>query len=495
MPAPAGLPLVAGSVPWVVVGPLSVVVGAGLLAARSRRVTGEERRQLSWAVGAAGVLALLLLATPAVDRLSPALQTGSFLAVVSVLPFVLLAGLVRYRLMDVDLYVARTLARGVVVLLVLSAYALLAGLAGRAGAVVPAALAVVAALTGMPLVRRLERLVDRWLSGGRVRGRELLRRLSDQLTAPSPAEQARRAAQTVRIGLDASWVRLVTGELDLVVGAPPPGAAADVVTPLVAGSTAIGRLECGPRHGGWGPAETGELALLARHVALALHNSELAGRLEQQVVELTASRRRIVRAELAVRKRLERDLHDGVQQQVVAVIAHLGALRVLVDDQPRTAGVAGTALDQARAALTELRHVVDGVQPPVLLDQGLVAAVESRAALLPVPVRVDRDAGVVRWPPDLESAAYYVVSEALTNVVKHAQAGSAEVSVGQEAGDLVVRIRDDGVGLPAGARGSGLAGLRDRVEAFGGRLDLYSAGAGTGTTVTARLPLGPVAGG
>jgi signal transduction histidine kinase len=291
-----------------------------------------------------------------------------------------------------------------------------------------------------------------------------------------------------------------------VVGAPPPGAVADVVAPLVAGSTEVGRLECGPRHGGWGAADVAELVLLGRHIALAVHNAELAGRLERQVVELTASRRRIVRAELGVRERLERDLHDGVQQQVVAVIAHLGALRVLLAGEPRAAAVAGTALDQARAALADLRHVVAGVQPPVLQDQGLVAAVRSRAALLPVPVRVDSDDGAVRWPADVEGAAYYVVSEALTNVVKHARAGLAEVRVGQEGAELVVSVRDDGIGLPPAAAGSGLAGLRDRVEALGGRLDLGSAAAGTaaagtaaagtgaGTVVTARLPLGPVPG-
>ena len=148
-----------------VVGPLWLAVGVVLLVARGRRAAGEERRQLGWAVGAGGLLALLLLASPAVSRISPALQTWSFVAVVSVLPFVLLAGLVRFRLMDVDLYVARTLARGAVVVLVLLLYAFVADRAGDAEGVAAAALVVLAALTGMPLVRALERIVDRWLSG------------------------------------------------------------------------------------------------------------------------------------------------------------------------------------------------------------------------------------------------------------------------------------------------------------------------------------------
>ena len=242
-----------------------------------------------WAVAAGGLLALLLLASPAVSRISPALQTWSFVAVVSVLPFVLLAGLVRFRLMDVDLYVARTLARGAVVVLVLLLYAFVADRAGDAEGVAAAALVVLAALTGMPLVRALERIVDRWLSGGRVRGHELLRRLSDELIAPTRGDQARRTAETVRASMDASWVRLTVEGLDVMAGSPVE-AATDVVVPLLAGEAEVGRLECGPRHGGWGSAEIAEVALLGRHAGLALHNSELTDRLARQVVELEASR-------------------------------------------------------------------------------------------------------------------------------------------------------------------------------------------------------------
>ena len=191
-----------------------------------------------------------------------------------------------------------------------------------------------------------------------------------------------------------------------------------------------------------------------------------------------------MRADLTARKQLQRDLHDGVQQQVVAMIAHLGALKVLLPIGSRAAAVATTTLDQARSALVELPNVVDGVQPPVLLDQGLVSAVRSRAALLPLSVCVSGPSHD-RWSPEVEAAAYYVVSEALTNVVKHSGASRAEVSVARQDHDLVVTVEDDGTGVPDGVDGSGLVGMHDRVETLGGTLTLDTSE--RGTTVTARL--------
>jgi signal transduction histidine kinase len=256
------------------------------------------------------------------------------------------------------------------------------------------------------------------------------------------------------------------------------------VLPLLAGTRSVGRLECGPRHGGWSPSEVEELELLGHQAALALHNASLSRRLAGQVEELQASRTRLVRAELDVRRRLERDLHDGVQQQVVALAAHLGALRVMVLADSPAHAVLETAQRQVGLCLTELRAVVSGVQPPVLIDQGVVAAVESRAALLPLPVRVESEHGR-RFPRETEAAAFYVVSEALTNVIKHADASAATVRFsGVE--ELVVEVRDDGHGMSMDTARRGLNGLRDRVEALDGILTVASGE--TGTTVTARMP-------
>jgi signal transduction histidine kinase len=485
MPAPAGLPIgpVAVSVGTVV--PLIVVAGAVLLVARGRRSTGVERRQLSWALGGGGLLALMIALSPLLERLvSPEASSTAFVVVASVIPFVLLAGLVRYRLMDVDVYVTRTLASGAAVVIALAAYAVVAGLsADNRGAT--AALVVVAALTGVPLVRGLSTLADRWFSGGRVRGQALLRHLAESLadSSATPEELARRTARTVADSLDVSWVRVVGDGVDTVSGRPSTDPA--LVVPLLAGSQPVGRLECGPRHGGWSPSEVTELELLAHQAALALHNASLSGRLAGQVEELQASRTRLVRAELDVRRRLERDLHDGVQQQVVALAAHLGALRVMVQADSPANNVLETAQQQVGLCLAELRAVVSGVQPPVLIDQGVVAAVESRAALLPFPVRVESVLDR-RFPLETEAAAFYVVSEALTNVVKHAGASAVTVRFsGVE--ELVVEVSDDGHGMSMDTARRGLNGLRDRVEALDGMLTVCSGE--TGTTVTARMPL------
>ena len=488
MPAPSGLPIGPLALPIGAVVPLVVVVGAILLVARGRRSTGDERRQLSWALGGGGLLALMIALSPLLERLvSQQAASTAFIVVASVIPFVLLAGLARYRLMDVDLYVTRTLASGAAVVIALAAYAVVGGLtADNRGAT--AALVVVAALTGVPLVRWLSGLADRWFSGGRVRGQSLLRHLAESLadSSAAPDELARRTARTVAESLDVSWVRLVGDEVDTVSGAPSGDPA--LVVPLLAGSRPVGRLECGPRHGGWSPGEVEEVELLAHQAALALHNASLSRRLAGQVEELQASRTRLVRAELDVRRRLERDLHDGVQQQVVALAAHLGALRVMVQAESPARTVLETAQRQVGLCLAELRAVVSGVQPPVLVDQGVVAAVESRAALLPLPVRVESRLDR-RFPRDTEAAAFYVVSEALTNVVKHA-AASAVIVRFSGVEDLVVEVCDDGHGMSMDTARRGLNGLRDRVEALDGSLTVSSTAAGT--TVTARLPLARV---
>lgn len=467
--------------------PLLVVVGVVLLVRRGRRAEGIERRRLSWALGAGGLLGLLLLATPAATVLLPVVVWSAiFVTVAAAVPFVLLAGLARYRLMDVDLYVGRTLAQGAVVVLVVSAYAAAASWVGLAS---PAAVLVVvlAALTGGALRARLETLVDRWLTGGRIRGQALVRHLAETLESVPPGQAAQRTVATIASGLDVSWVRMVLdGRVVAEVGEPTGPAACAV--PLTGAGETIGDLECGPRHGGWSEPEVAQVRLLARHSALAVHGDALTRELATQVEALRSSRRRLVHAEQSVRRRLERDLHDGVQQQLVALLSRLGALELLVDPATPAADVTRLARAQAEASLTELRELIRGIHPPVLADRGLVAAVRARADLLPIPVSVTAQRPQQRYAPELEAAAYYVVSEALTNVLKHSGADRAVVEVGEAPGGLVVTVSDDGRGLADDADGgSGLAGLRDRVEALGGSVGV-GPGTSGGTTVRAVLP-------
>jgi signal transduction histidine kinase len=491
VPAPSAAVLLDLPFSFYALVPLLVVVGAAVLVRRGRTADGDLRRQLSWAVGAGGIIALLLLATPAAAVLVPdPVWAAIFVAGAAAIPFVLLAGLVRYRLMDVDVYVGRTMAKGLVLVAVVSVYAVAATLAPLEG---PLAVGVVllAVLTGGPLIGWTEEWVDRHLTGGRVRGRALVRHLVDALESTSPGQVAQRAADTVAEGLEVGWVRVVLEDGPSAdAGSRTGSAEPTLVVPLVGAGTTVGRMECGPRHGGWSEDEIAQVRLLARHAALALHTEQLTAALAEQVDQLRASRSRLVHAEQEVRRRLERDLHDGVQQQLVALLSRLGALEVLLE--PGTDGAQFTALAkrQAEMSLTELRELIRGIHPPLLADRGLVAAIRSRANLLPLPVEVITDETMrdARLASATEAAAYYVASEALTNVLKHASARSASVAVSRTAGLLQIRVTDDGVGLGASPTGdgSGLAGLRDRVEALGGEL-LTSTG--PGTTVTALLPV------
>jgi signal transduction histidine kinase len=266
------------------------------------------------------------------------------------------------------------------------------------------------------------------------------------------------------------------------------GAAADVVVALTSGGADVGLLECGPRRGGWGRAERAELEAIATPVALALRDAELRSELIERVSELTASRARLAEAERTVRRQVERDLHDGAQQQLVALLARLGVARALLAEGTPAAGAVAAAHDLAQRCLRELRELVTGLHPAVLGAQGLLSAVESRAALLPIPVVVDADPRItaVRFPAEIESAAFFVVSEALANVLKHSGSGRARVVlVPLPSGGLRVAVSDEGSGT-ASFHGTGLVGLRARVEALGGRFVLQATPT-VGTTVVAEF--------
>jgi signal transduction histidine kinase len=214
---------------------------------------------------------------------------------------------------------------------------------------------------------------------------------------------------------------------------------------------------------------------------IALENARLHAELQAQLVALRASRARIVAAGDAERRRLERDLHDGAQQRLLA----LGLALQLLEDNRGDPGLLAEAQRELQAALHELRQLARGIHPAILTDHGLSAAIGSLADRSSVPVRAEiSDA---RYPPAVESAAYFVVAEALANVTKHAQAQSASVMVTQNNGHLVVEVSDDGRGGADPADGSGLQGLRDRVGALDGRLSINTS-ATDGTTVHAEIP-------
>lgn len=220
---------------------------------------------------------------------------------------------------------------------------------------------------------------------------------------------------------------------------------------------------------------------------LALENERLQAELRAQLEELRDSRARIVDAGDTARRRLERNLHDGAQQRLVALSVALGLAETKLSTDPeRAAQLLTGAREELRVALEELREIARGLHPAIL-GRGLAVALEGVAERSAVPVELCIDADV-RPPSPVEATAYYVVSEALTNVARYAQAKAAVVQVTTDDGQLVVEVRDDGVGGADISQGSGLQGLRDRVEAIDGRLVVRS-WVGTGTRVTARLPL------
>jgi signal transduction histidine kinase len=315
-------------------------------------------------------------------------------------------------------------------------------------------------------------------------------------------------AGAARQGLDARWAAVwilspdgTRADLAAVAGAITTLPA--MVAQLFAAGEPIGRLACGPRRRGSHTAEDQQLlGTLGRQAALGLSHARLAeqlqARLEQldgQAHELAASRARLVAAEAAGRRRLERDIHDGVQQQLVSLMTKLTVARAQLSAGSDTVGsTLDTMQQEFRELVADLRDLTSGIHPAVLTDQGLTAAVVALAARLPLPVTIDGPSGTApRLDQHAEAAAYFGIAEALTNVLKHAGARQAWVRLGHADGRFSVEVGDDGQGFDTVAtRERGLSGLRDRVEALDGTLAVRSAPGGP-TTIRMTLPT-PAAG-
>jgi signal transduction histidine kinase len=228
--------------------------------------------------------------------------------------------------------------------------------------------------------------------------------------------------------------------------------------------------------------------MLFRNVALDADLRDRLAQLSAQAEELRQSRQRILTAEDAARRQIERDLHDGAQQRLVSLALQLRAVQAAA---PPGASELVQELEGVAAGLTgvmdELREIARGIHPAVLAEGGLRPALKSLARRCAIPVRLDVQVEE-RLPEQAEIAAYYVVAEALTNTVKHAHAAAAEVEVAVDGGVLRVRVSDDGQGGAHITGGSGVAGLKDRADALGGRFSLHSP-PGAGTTLEIALPL------
>ncbi|MFF5075799.1 sensor histidine kinase [Actinoplanes sp. NPDC000266] len=228
------------------------------------------------------------------------------------------------------------------------------------------------------------------------------------------------------------------------------------------------------------------LEAVSAAAAIALRAGRLQAQLRANVEELRGSRARVLEAGQRERQRLERDLHDGAQQRLVALSLNLGVLRTRLDGDPEAGALLDLARTEIAVSLEELRHLARGLHPAVVSAHGLAVALESLAARAPVPVRLTVDLPG-RVDEAVEVAAYYVVCESLTNIGKHAAASCAAVLVTPLNGSIIIEVVDDGRGGADTGRGTGLRGLADRVEALGGRLRVCAA-AGGGTRVRAELP-------
>jgi signal transduction histidine kinase len=496
---------------------LAPIVVAGLLVWTVLGATMDERRQLRWlalcAVTGAGVIAVLqlfrLLGPIEVDE-------GLLIAVPRAVAWASLSAGAATTIVQPELGDAATAVRKVAVGVgLVSILGVAGGVAWYAADattahIVPGTPLAVAVLTVaalfLPVRDWLERTADRWVFAEVGSDARLIDTFGSAAEHASRSEVLDLLVSTARRALRLRWARASTSGLTPVVAAA--GAGAEDVRgpvsrfPLMEGGEELGVLECGPKRGGPLSAHDRQLlGALGREAALRLRTvnqaDELEARLhqiERQAAEIAASRARIVEAQDEERRRIERDIHDGVQQELASLTGklRLAINQVAVSPDAATATLAA-AQDDVRRTLADVRAIAQGIHPAILDDQGIVRAIGARAKRLPFEVTVESDPTLTtrRFDRSIEGAAYFVTSEALANIVKHAEATEVTVDITVVGERLVIRVADNGRGLGDDVvRGSGLTNMADRAAALGGRVAVEANPTG-GTTVVAELPLAP----
>lgn len=506
---------------------VSWVAGLGLLALslasavsvvmRFRNSSGDERQQVRWlayAAGLAGAMLVLVIVTsigvPAGGS-TPINDVAFLLFFVCLgigIPVAIAVALLKYRLYDLDLVLKKTVLYVTVaamLFVVFIAVALTAGafLGGSETGIAFAAAAI--GLLFWPALRVSRRVADRIVYGGRATPYEILSGFSERLSETYATDDVLpRTAQLLAGATGAAkatvWLR-IGGVLRPAATWPQ----SDEHAPTV------------PLHGDdmpWFPADwaeevrdrgelLGALAVdmpandpidptrqrlvrdLAAQAGLVLRNVRL-------IEELRESRRRIVSAQDERAKALERNIHDGAQQQLVAVAVQLGLLEKTIEKDPEAARRHAARLQHvANEALEDLRDLARGIYPPLLADEGLASALRAQARKAAVPVAVETT-GIGRYPQQVESAVYFCSLEAVQNAAKYARASEVRIRLAGEDGRLVFEVADDGVGfdMTETRRGIGLHGMVDRIEAIGGTLAVTAA-PGEGTTVSGWVPIRP----
>ena len=536
--------------PVVVAGILAVAAGVPLSHRRFVATSGTARQRMEWIGLAAVLVAEAALVVIALRLLAgwPRQVPEVVGAVSVVIPLGLAAGTSPRLLGRVDRLLAHTVSLAGLSSLVVAVYLLVVLGLGRVPSERERALlllsmvaAAVCALLYHPARQRLTEAANRMVYGERSPPEEALRTFGTRLSRAIPLDElllqlAESLHRTMALEAAEVWTgseglleraasvpdlgpaRLVLDQAEASViaraGVSGPAWLAIWIPSLLEGRQAAATRVAAVAHSGdllgllvvarrvdehFTEEDERVLAELARQVGLALHNVRLDSALQASLVELRrraeelqASRARIVAAADAERRRIERNLHDGAQQRLVALAVKLRLARRLVDADPeQTRGMLDELREELKDAVEELRSLAHGIYPPLLMDQGLAAALGSAAQRATIPTRVE--AGPIgRYPSELEAAAYFCCLEALQNAMKHAgPQATAVVGVWEEAGALRFTVRDDGTGFDPAARdgGTGFVNMRDRLGAIGGTLRVESS-PGAGTSILGTLPLG-----
>lgn len=471
----------------------SLVAGVVVVVVRYRRAGGEVREQLAWIVWA-GSIALVELGTELIPDNPIAPVTGT--VTVLFMTAAIAVAILRRGMFDVDVVINRTLVFGVLTVLVVVAYvgvvSVLDAAAGHPVRLGPGAVATaLVAAAFAPARSRVQRGVDRLLYGERTNPYGVLTQLGHRMETGEQRGELAIVVDTVTQALKLPYAAIVDpAGRTLAESGHRRG---DVVAiPLAYRGEAAGSLLVGARVGGdrLGPPEQRLLADLSGQVGVAVHAVRLAA-------ELQDSRRRLVTAKEEERRRLRRDLHDGLGPKLAAIGLKLDVARTLVDDRPHDSKAAMTAVkDDIRSTLDDIRRLVYGLRPPTLDELGLVGAVREAAGRLDardgagLVITVRAPSELPGLPAAVEVAAFWIVNEAMTNVVRHAGAARCDVEIALD-GDLVVTVADDGRGLSdRGRPGVGTVSMAERADEVGGSLTVATRTSGVGTEVRARLPLG-----
>jgi len=512
-----------------VVNLFSYAVAALVLASiflRLRGADADRRHQIKWvAFGAVVTITTVigLNSIPVGNTGIPPLWyffIGGPLLIIAGLAIPVAIGLavMRYRLYDIDVIISRALVYGALAVSITAVYigiavgiGTLVGSGGQPNLWLSIVATIIVAVGFQPVRERVQKVANRLVYGRRATPYEVLSAFSEQVAETHAADEVLpRMARVLREGAGAGvatvWLRtggFLRPAATYPEAMPQPEALPmeDGTVPEIPGAAAtvrvehqgdvLGALSVTKRKGeSLTPAEAHLIGDLANQAGLVLRNVRLTAELRQRLDELRSSRQRLVRAQDEERRRLERNLHDGAQQHLVALKVKIGLAQMLIAKAPDQARATVTALKtDADEALETLRDLARGIYPPLLADKGLVVALESQARKATVPVTVEAD-GVERYSQEMESTVYFCVLEALQNVQKYAHATHVLVRLRGERDILVFEVIDDGTGFDvAGVRkGSGLTNVSDRVDALGGRIEIRSR-SGAGTTVRGEVPV------